>query len=334
MLELRCELGMPQEPGLARAMPQLRSRAKGSIPVDSAKQNNKELKPLCFAIPASPPREPITILDKPNLRGPNLQLLRKKQRRLRERIPQIEKYARDRGLPAAKALASTLIFAHYEAGTAVCVDAQGWILTCAHCFGETVEEWKAERRKWLLFYTGVAVEVECREWDARRDLALAKIVCVERINQSIPLGSSPIFSFVFLALSQIPGSPIFCIGQPGADDLESDTPCKTTYDLFEISEGSLCGLVPGRDPQDNSEIGSLKHNAWTYWGHSGAPLLSMSGALVGLHSSWDDKTAMRHGIPLVAIRSFLEEKLPASIVHTDEARPQSVEQEIIVIDSD
>lgn len=38
--------------------------------------------------------------------------------------------------PIRNALNATLIFAQYEAGTAVCMDSAGWILTCAHCFGE------------------------------------------------------------------------------------------------------------------------------------------------------------------------------------------------------
>jgi hypothetical protein len=55
------------------------------------------------------------------------------------------------------------------------------------------------------------------------------------------------------------------------------------------------------------------HDAWTYWGHSGAPLVSeKDGTLVGLHSSWDDQTAMRHGIPKVAIWEFLEKNLPSA----------------------
>ncbi|KAJ7240874.1 hypothetical protein B0H12DRAFT_1134356 [Mycena haematopus] len=65
-------------------------------------------------------------------------------------------------------------------------------------------------------------------------------------------------------------------------------------------------MVLGADPHDNSEIGTLRHDAWTYWGHSGAPLIDEAeGTLVGLHSSWDDETAMRHGVPHAAIQAFL-----------------------------
>lgn len=59
--------------------------------------------------------------------------------------------------------------------------------------------------------------------------------------------------------------------------------------------------------QDNSEIGALMHDCWTYWGHSGAPLVEVrSGLLVGLHSSWDEDTDMRRGIGGEAIGAFLE----------------------------
>ncbi|KAF7905859.1 hypothetical protein EAF00_000138 [Botryotinia globosa] len=34
------------------------------------------------------------------------------------------------------------------------------------------------------------------------------------------------------------------------------------------------------------------------------------GLLIGLHSSWNENTAMRHGVPLTAMRRFLEECLP------------------------
>jgi hypothetical protein len=215
------------------------------------------------------------------------------------------------------ALESTLIFAQYEAGTAVCVDAAGWVLTCAHCFGDNEDEYKAaDKRRWLLFYTGLAVQVECRFWDTLRDLALLKIIAVE--TEEAKTGQMPSFRFVPLSKSTFPKKmPLLCIGQPGRDDLESTSEQRTKYKLVEVSQGTFRGLVSGQDPQDNSEIGTLKHDAWTYWGHSGAPLLrAADGALVGLHSSWDDQTAMRHGIPIVAIEAFLRTNLP-SIISVD-----------------
>lgn len=242
----------------------------------------------------------------PSIGKTSLSLLREKQDRLKATKSAIE----DAVPPDPRlrqALASTLIFAHYEAGTAVCVDSSGWILTCSHCFGESKEEFQKNKHKWALFYTGQAVLMRCEVWDPKRDLALARVVAIE--SETIDSDASPVFAAVRLSPNQPPGrAKIICLGQPGRDDLQSTSARKTTYDLIEVSSGVLRGVVEGADPQDNSDIGTQKHDAWTYWGHSGAPLVMRSdGTLVGLHSSWDDQTAMRHGIPWVAIRDFLRE---------------------------
>ncbi|KAL4746357.1 hypothetical protein BDW72DRAFT_37665 [Aspergillus terricola var. indicus] len=164
--------------------------------------------------------------------------------------------------------------------------------------------------------TGLAVQIECCVWDERRDLALARVICVESEAgteiDAQDVGSAFVFASIpvrgpSLGSPASDQTPIICIGQPGSDDLESSTPRKTGYGLLEISEGRLKGLIPGADPQDNSAIGTLRHDAWTYWGHSVAPLVCLrTGVLLGLHSSWDDSTAMRHGVPLVAIQVFLD----------------------------
>lgn len=260
----------------------------------------------------------------PGLSPTELSLLRKKQSRLSlnasstlESLP--------RGPHHRNALEASLILAQYEASTAICIDPAGWVLTCSHCFGDTEEEWRANKRKWLLFYDGLAVQVECRDWDSKRDLALLKIIAIEAsVDENLKI---PSFRSVSLS-SRTPArkTPIICIGQPGMDDLESTSNRPTKYNLVEVSEGTFCGIVHGADPHDNSEIGSLRHDAWTYWGHSGAPLLWRDdGTLMGLHSSWDDETSMRHGIPLVAIRAFLEHKLPPSFEPSLSTSPISSE---------
>lgn len=249
----------------------------------------------------------------PGLDSTELSLLRKKQRQLQSSASATLSSLLSRNHPRT-ALEASLIFAQHEAGTAVCIDATGWVLTCSHCFGDTEEEWRAKKCKWLLFYTGLAVQVECRAWDSMRDLALLKIIAIE--SGASQKTDNPVFSFVPLSASApLPKTLIFCVGQPGSDDLESTTDRRTNYNLIEVSEGKFCGMIPGADPDNNSVIGSLKHNAWTYWGHSGAPLLkAVDGTLIGLHSSWDDKTAMRHGVPLIAIKHFLQQQVDAAIV--------------------
>ncbi|OJJ05779.1 hypothetical protein ASPVEDRAFT_45272 [Aspergillus versicolor CBS 583.65] len=263
----------------------------------------------------------------PGLTTEETGLLRKKQYRLRLAKAPLARTAAAYGKHITTALQATYIFAQHEAGTAACIDPHGWILTCSHCFGESEREWRENMYKWLLDYTGKSVQVECCFWDGRRDLALARVVSVE--TDEVDMGA---FEFIPLHSSTSAGvygrADIVCLGQPGSEDLESESPQATDYDLIEISEGRLRGLVPDADPHDNSEIGSLKHDAWTYWGHSGAPLVcGRTGKLLGLHSSWDDMTAMRHGVPLVAIRAFLGSHLPGF-----EAAGSDANVDIIIID--
>lgn len=263
----------------------------------------------------------------PGLDSTELRLLRKKQRQLQSNASATLSSLLSRK-HLRTALEATLIFAQHEAGTAVCIDAAGWVLTCSHCFGETEEEWRAKKRKWLLFYTGLTVQVECRAWDSTRDLALLKIIAIE--SGASQKTANPVFSFVSLS-SSAPSlkTLIVCVGQPGSDDLESTSDRRTNYNLIEVSEGKFCGMIPGADPDNNSVIGSLKHDAWTYWGHSGAPLLkAVDGTLIGLHSSWDDKTAMRHGVPLIAIKHFLQQQVDAAMVP-----PNSVNATLVDLNS-
>ena len=273
--------------------------------------------PVSF-IKTSSPHDPAIQVVRPGTKLPGLsveelKLLREKQARLTSTASAtLASVPSDNHI--RNTLESTLIFAQYEAGTAVCVDAAGWILTCAHCFGDDEEEYRAtNKRRWLLYYTGLAVQVECREWDPQRDLALLKVIAIESNNTYI--GDVPVFPFISLSTTKFSYKmPILCIGQPGRDDLESTSERRTKYNLIEVSQGTFQGMVRGANPQDNSEIGTLMHDAWTYWGHSGAPLLRRAdGTLIGLHSSWDDKTAMRHGVPAVAIREFLLKNLPAAV---------------------
>ncbi|GIJ90255.1 hypothetical protein Asppvi_009208 [Aspergillus pseudoviridinutans] len=324
-------------------MPQTLRSSRRRVDSQQTSETNipSPIQPVHFITPqarSDHPQQDINLIPPDLTRLPNLSteetiLLRKKQSRLPASASATNTTAADYGPHAVQALSSTLIFAQHEAGTAVCIHPAGWLLTCAHCFGETEAEWRSNRRKWLLYFTGEAVQAECVAWDARRDLALARIIALECLPPAASQGTLiPSFACVPLATpSASLRSEILCIGQPGADDLESSAPRKTAYDLIEISEGRLRGLIPGADPHDNEEIGTLKHDAWTYWGHSGAPLVRLTdGVLLGLHSSWDDTTAMRHGVPLVALREFLRERFPGGWAMEDQRNGE--EREVIVID--
>ncbi|GAW15541.1 hypothetical protein ANO14919_049550 [Xylariales sp. No.14919] len=204
------------------------------------------------------------------------------------------------------ALDATLVFAQEEAGTAVCIAPNGMLLTCSHCVAENIDERNDLKHHWLLFKSGVAVKAACLAWDGKRDLALLRVVA-HRESEDTELSHFP-----FVAISSVApslNSRLVCVGHPGSEDLEASQPgIKTNYDVLHVRTGRFRGCAEDQDPQDNSEIGALMHDCWTYWGYSGAPLLDMkTGKLIGLHSSWDDETCMRRGVPLEAILEFLEE---------------------------
>jgi S1-C subfamily serine protease len=212
----------------------------------------------------------------------------------------------------ANAARSTLVFAQHEAGTAVCIAASGLLLTCSHCVADSQEEYAEGNPHWLIFSSGQVVQAKCVAWDARRDLALLQIVAAEDLGNS----SSPSFPFAIIAPTppaapKTKKTPLICIGHPGSEDLEavaSSSPVPSNYDVLHVSYGHYRGMARGQDVHDNSEIGALKHDCWTYWGHSGAPLITAeSGEVIGLHSSWDDQTGMRRGIGWEALDGFLRE---------------------------
>lgn len=176
--------------------------------------------PITFNLPtlSSSSHEPIHTIPPntklPGLTTTSLSLLRKKQRQLGSNASSLLA-SLEPNPHILNALNSPLIFAQHEAGTAVCIEAAGWLLTCSHCFAESLEEWEAcndeEKRKWLLYYDGTAVRAECRVWDGGRDLALLKIVAIEHVP---PIDEQiPSFAFVSLPLmAPKAGEGIVCIG--------------------------------------------------------------------------------------------------------------------------
>jgi len=204
------------------------------------------------------------------------------------------------------AVSATLVFSQEEAGTAICIRPDGLLLTCSHCIAETADELDKNKLHWLLFASGQVVSAKCVAWDPTRDLALLQVVAA---GSNLKTDAHEFPSVSVAEQPPLLNEPLVCVGHPGSEDLEAvEAGVKTNYDVLHVSTGAYRGIAEGQDVQDNSEIGALKHDCWTYWGHSGAPLLSRrSGQLVGLHSSWDDTTGMRRGVPLEAIQGFLVE---------------------------
>lgn len=71
-----------------------------------------------------------------------------------------------------------------------------------------------------------------------------------------------------------------------------------------MSAGHIRGFLPDRlGPQS---LGRTKHDAWTYWGHSGAPIFDGRGRIIAMHNSWDSKTGMRHAVTWEALVKVLD----------------------------
>jgi S1-C subfamily serine protease len=97
------------------------------------------------------------------------------------------------------------------------------------------------------------------------------------------------------------GDDVCVIGQPG--DTTPDG-AATGYQPWTVTTGHIRGFRAG-DRDGEQHLGRTKHDAWTYWGHSGSPLFDRDGAIVALHNSWDSTTAMRHAVTWEAIVKFL-----------------------------
>jgi hypothetical protein len=219
-------------------------------------------------------------------------------------------------------------------GTAICISEKGLILTCAHCVAESAEDLDMTKVWILLFSSGRIVQAKTVHWDEKRDLAFLRVIGAQAYpfcdQPSIKPPRQPksgpfrelhsYFAFPYVRLAESApkmNAKLLCIGHPGSEDLETSIAgVATGYDILHISQGRFRGYARGQDRQDNSEIGALRHDCWTYWGHSGAPLVekateesarSEAGRLVGMHSSWDEETGMRRGVGWEALRTFSEE---------------------------
>jgi S1-C subfamily serine protease len=171
-------------------------------------------------------------------------------------------------------------------GSGCCVSRKGQILTAAHVAGQIGQLLK------VTFPDGQSHWAKCSALDAHLDLALLQI------NDN---GDYP-----FAPAAHAPPEAdtwVCVIGQPG-----STTPSgrATNYQPFHVSVGKIRGFKED-DRLALQTLGGTKHDAWTYWGHSGSPLFNKQGEIVAMHNSWDSTTAMRHAVTYEAIVKFLRD---------------------------
>ena len=120
-------------------------------------------------------------------------------------------------------------------------------------------------------------------------------------------------------------TPVVCIGNPFDVDLEcpeGEEPEPMEHTPFWVSAGVLQGdLLTWEESAAKENVGRLRHSCWTYWGHSGAPLIRASESkidVVGLHNSWDDTNrGQRHAVSLEDIQEFIQEFLDNDCLHND-----------------
>ena len=173
---------------------------------------------------------------------------------------------------------ASVIFAQEEGGSGSCIDESGIILTCSHVLGEGIANVRIGRRLYGVFMSGLTFLAEAIALDEKADIALMRIVKAESSSGVRVLT----FPFVTLAKeAQNKTNQIcYCVGQPYPFDLEAEDGKdgeRMEWDLVTTSKGYIKKVMAG-DVLDNSDIGKLVHDAWTYWGHSGAPCTMLRDA--------------------------------------------------------
>jgi S1-C subfamily serine protease len=172
----------------------------------------------------------------------------------------------------------------FDRASGVCVSPDGTILTAAHVAEKLGSRLRVE------FPDGRSYTAKCTAFSEYLDLAVMQISGASDLPYA-PLAADP---------PEV-GTWVCAIGQPGGHTPSGEA---TGYGPFHVSTGEIRGFK--EDRTGYQMLGGTKHDAWTYWGHSGCPLFNSLGQIVAMHNSWDSTTAMRHAVTHEAIVKFLK----------------------------
>jgi S1-C subfamily serine protease len=168
------------------------------------------------------------------------------------------------------------------------LDPRGLVLTAGHCVDAL------GKRVNVAFPDGASSPGETIAFDDAHDLALIEL-------DDDDDGGWPWARLA--AAAPAVGTMVVAIGQPGTRTPDGEP---TGYQPWHVSVGEIRGFRDGARTGEQG-LGRTKHDAWTYWGHSGSPLFDQTGKIVALHNSWDSRTAMRHAVTWEAIGQFLDD---------------------------
>lgn len=173
-------------------------------------------------------------------------------------------------------------------GSGVNLSPTGLVLTAAHC----VEAAGG---------VGAAVSVEFP--DGRRFAGQ-----VSAVNAGFDLALVRLKDAADLPTARVADQPaevgdwLACVHQPARSYGGTAYP---RHKPWHVSEGRVRGRRDDPLTDQRKNLGAVWYDCWTFWGTSGAPLFNDRGELVGVHNTWNSKTADRHGVPQEAIRAFL-----------------------------
>ena len=226
---------------------------------------------------------------------------------------------------------ATVHFLQGGSGTGVCVGFNT-ILTCAHVIDARDDDedgigddpnGRVGRQKVVMFADGRVFVVKCVKClegeDGAKDVAACVIVSEVQVGAdfgaSIPhavIRSAPIAA----------NQKVFTVGNPSSIDLESATRATVEFTpaCFHTSHGVIVNVTAK---------GFYEHCAWTYWGHSGAPLFDEEGKVCGLHCAWDEGNGVRLGQTLERLRECLDDATKEKSKTEKKSKKRKKSQEVI-----